>query len=488
MFACVVFYGCSKDDNGNGDTVSPQLQIITPQDGDTISFPQLVTVEVSGENIVEVIFTAEEDTFAKLQESPYSTYWPFYMDTGIVTLKVYARDDENRVGSDSIVVFVPEQDFDFPLVEIAKSSHNVYLGWWKFDELFFDRYDIYVSQSGSVDSTDELVARIEGRINDTCAFIDNLQPETDYMFIAYAYAQTGSCWVSNQLPVRTKSPQPTYDDGAELISIPADTFTMGYSWSEGGGGSEEYPAHPVKINSFNIYKYEVTCAQYKQFIDEGGYSDPEWWDSSGWMWKENNEITAPAQWNDPEFPCGDDFPNYPVIGVTWYEAMAYANFVGRTLPTEAQWEYVARGTLGTDEDSDGYPEGYKFPWGNEFFMDDEIHCNYLYESGDPCGDDGFDKTAPVGSFPNGASIFGAMDMSGNVAEWCMDWFDNTYYWEHPFDNPTGPETGTQKSVRGGHYLLTAGMATPGFYHRTSARDKLQPHDSRYFIGFRLVEN
>ena len=484
----LLLVGCSKEDNDtNGNDFSPTVEITEPADGDTISFPQIISANVSGDEIEKVIFIAGEDTIAVDSTTPYSTYWSFYQDTGYVVLKVFAIDGQGQMGADSITVFVPEQDYDFPLTYIAKSSHNIYLSWWHFDVLFFHRYDVYMSTDSSVDSTDELVATIQGRVGDTCAFIDNLLPEHDYMFIVYGYDVSGSLGVSNVLGVQTNSVSSAYPDDAEMISIPADTFTMGYSWSEGGGESEEYPAHPVRLNAYSIDKYEVTCARYKTFIDAGGYSNPEWWDSAGWMWKESNGITQPEQWNSPDFPCGDDYPNYPVVGVSWYEAMAFARFVGKDLPTEAQWEHAARGTLGVDENGDGYPEGYQFPWGNDFYADGTVHCNYLSGSQDTY-DDGYEQSAPVGSYSDGASTFGAEDMSGNVEEWCKDWFENTYYWDNPFDNPTGPEDGTEKVTRGGSFILYSTPSLPGYFHRTTIRSSLGPSNRRYFIGFRLVKN
>ena len=477
--------GCSEEENPAPAPEEFSIEITTPTDGDTVSFPQLVEAEVSGGEAVRVVFMANGDTFAIDEEAPYSAYWAFSADSGEATISVCAEDSAGEVACDSITVWVPPQEFDFLLSQIAVSSHNVYLGWQRYQGMFFLEYRVYMSEGGDVDSTDRLVAQIEGAVGDTNAFIDNLSPNSAYRFVVYAYTMTGSVYVSNQIEVHTEEPPSPHDDGAELVYIHGDTFTMGYSWSTGGGGSEEYPAHPVVLSDFAIYKYEVTCAQYKEFIDAGGYSDPEWWDSAGWMWKEENGITAPLNWNNPEYNVGEDFPDYPVGGVSWYEAMAYARFVGRMLPTEAQWEYAARGTLGTDENGDGYPEGYKFPWGNEFFEDGEVHCNYLSFGG--AYDDGYEYSAPVGSFPNGASIFGVMDLSGNVAEWCYDWFSNTYYSEGDTYDPTGPDTGTEKVLRGGHYLLQA-LDDGGFSFRTTARNAREPRIQRTFIGFRLVEN
>ena len=158
------------------------------------------------------------------------------------------------------------------------------------------------------------------------------------------------------------------------------------------------------LNAFYIDKYEVTNFQYKQFIDATGRA-------------------TPAYWNDEKY----NQPNQPVVGITWHDAVAYAKWAGKRLPTEAEWEKAARGI-----------DGRRYPWGNEW---DSLKCN------SDIGGDGYQYTAPVGSFPAGVSPYGVMDMIGNVWEYTSDWYSEDYYSVSPYKNPTGPETGTNRVMK-----------------------------------------
>ena len=211
----------------------------------------------------------------------------------------------------------------------------------------------------------------------------------------------------------------------DMVVIPGGTFEMGSS--SGHPGYDNAPQHRVTIDSFYLDKYEVTVGQFRQFVDETNY------DWNRWML---NEIFSPSS-------------NHPVVYVDWNAANAYANWAGKRLPTEAEWEYAARGGL----------QGQLYPWGNEI---DHDNANYHRSWGK---DITFDypnyistghkdrwrySSAPVGSFePNG---YGLHDMAGNVAEWCSDWYQSDYYLTSPEHNPQGPETGLEKISRGGHWF------------------------------------
>ena len=187
----------------------------------------------------------------------------------------------------------------------------------------------------------------------------------------------------------------------EVVVIPAGEFQMGGSDSD--AEIDEHPVHTVDVNAFYIHKYEVTNAQYKNFVD----ANPQWQKNSIPRKFHNGEYLK--LWKDNTYPSGKE--NHPVVYVSWYAAMAYAKWAGRRLPTEAEWEKAARGGL----------VGAKYPWGD--VIDDSM-ANY---GGD------FRDTKPVGSYsPND---YGLYDMTGNVMEWCLDAYDENFYNHSPSRNP-----------------------------------------------------
>ena len=187
----------------------------------------------------------------------------------------------------------------------------------------------------------------------------------------------------------------------EGVVIPAGEFQMGGSDSD--AEIDEHPVHTVDVNAFYIHKYEVTNAQYKNFVD----ANPQWQKNSIPRKFHNGEYLK--LWKDNTYPPGKE--NHPVVYVNWYAAMAYAKWAGRRLPTEAEWEKAARGGL----------VGTKYPWGD--VIDDSM-ANYGGEFGD---------TKPVGSYaPND---YGLYDMTGNVMEWCLDAYDESFYNHSPSRNP-----------------------------------------------------
>ncbi len=209
--------------------------------------------------------------------------------------------------------------------------------------------------------------------------------------------------------------------GIILIKIPAGTFTMGSNEYD-----DEKPVHTVYLDEYYIGKYEVTNAQYKKFCDAAGRSYPP----------------------DPDFTAMPNYftnyPDYPVVNVSWNDAKAYCDWAGLRLPTEAEWEKAARGT-----------DGRKYPWGNvEPGAGGFVRCNYAdkntdYSWSDKSVNDGYQWTAPVGSYERGKSPYGCYDMAGNVWEWCADWYDESYYSRSANNNPKGPSSGEYRVLRGG---------------------------------------
>ena len=189
----------------------------------------------------------------------------------------------------------------------------------------------------------------------------------------------------------------------QMVLVPAGPFLMGIqdiaAYKEPGPLrrliERSMPAHQVFVDSFLIDRYPVTHAQYACFVEDGGYDREELWSREGWAWLIQQTRKRPAYWKE----YGWNRPNYPVVGVSWYEAEAYARWAGKRLPTEAEWEKAARGT-----------DGRLWPWGNEWQPDAANAESTL------------GRLTPVGMYPRGASPYGVLDLAGNVWEWTADWF------------------------------------------------------------------
>ncbi|MCP4581790.1 MAG: formylglycine-generating enzyme family protein [candidate division Zixibacteria bacterium] len=240
----------------------------------------------------------------------------------------------------------------------------------------------------------------------------------------------GSCSQSNNEPRLVGEMKP------ELVLIPGGEFMMGKD-----GGSEHSPAHEVHIDSFYMDKYEVTNAEFHEY-----YLD--------------TDSKLPEFWGMEEFHCGPDFPDHPVIGVSSGEAKDYAEWAGKRLPTEAEWEYAARGGL-VDMD---------YAHGNDL---DTSKANYTL-NGQTIG------PARVGSYA--ANGFGLHDMTGNVVEWVADPYDKDYYKSSPADNPLGPEKGKFKVIRGG------GWHTGPYCCRLYFRNALPTGLRDINVGFRCAKD
>jgi len=222
---------------------------------------------------------------------------------------------------------------------------------------------------------------------------------------------------------------------AEVILIPGGEFLMG---KDGEGDCS--PAHKVYVDSFYMDKYEVTNAQYAKFCEETGRGLPEFWGIK-------------------EFHNGPDFPNHPVVGISWRDAEGYAEWAGKRLPIEAEWEYAARGGL----------VDMNYPHGDEL---DSSQANYTLTD--------LEGTVAVGSFPpNG---YGLHDMTGNVWEWVADYYAKDYYESSPRENPTGPEKGRFKVIRGG------GWHSGPSCNRVYYRNALSPNWVDFAVGFRCVKD
>ncbi len=265
----------------------------------------------------------------------------------------------------------------------------------------------------------------------------------------------------------------------EMALIPAGSFMMGNNKSSIEGGEDEYPVHEVTVNSFKMSKYETTNAEFCEFLNAMGCVEGEYeGETIPWIFIDYDKCRIEE--NNGLYEVESGYENHPVIWVTWYGAEAYCEWKGGRLPTEAEWEYAARGGL----------EGKRFPLGETISQatnGDEQACYYAMNAAysyDVSPTDGYyqeiDDVIVVGSFA--ANGYGLYDMAGNVFEWCYDWYSFDYYANSPSDNPTGPSTGTQRVLRGGCWYDFANFC------RVSVRRTLAPNSGYDSYGFRLVRD
>ena len=223
-----------------------------------------------------------------------------------------------------------------------------------------------------------------------------------------------------------------------MIFIPEGYFEMG---SSSLGSKEEGPSHFVYTSSFYIDQFEVSNSDYKKFLLSTDHPKPK-------FWKDN-------RFNDP---------GKPIVGVSWFDAVAYARWLGKRLPTEAEWEKAARGN-----------DGRAFPWGGKW--DKGFFFYFVNIFGD---NDNYIYTAPVDYYKSGISPFGVFNMAGNVWEWCQDWYEKNYYRYSPETNPKGPLTGREKVLRGGSWASEIKGV------RVTRRARNNPSIRNEIYGFRTV--
>lgn len=275
--------------------------------------------------------------------------------------------------------------------------------------------------------------------------------------------------VRNHTPLASaQAPQPTYShtiylpmistntlgpppDPGDMVAVPAGAFQMGCDPAHNGGWQcnlPELPQHTVYLDAYEIDQTEVTNAQYARCVAAGGCPQQPF----------SNSQVRPFYYGNPTY---DD---YPVIWMTWFQARDYCRWAGKRLPTEAEWEKAARGA--------GVPRAY--PWG-----DQAPNCSLTnYAPGRTCVGD----TNAVGSNPDGASPYDALNMAGNVAEWVADFYDESYYSSSPLSNPQGPTSGLYPVLRGGAWDARAGSI------RTAARNNSWPLDHWITVGFRCARS
>ncbi len=232
------------------------------------------------------------------------------------------------------------------------------------------------------------------------------------------------------------------EENLGFVRVEAGEFQMGSDKSDPDAVDHEFPRHKVVVSEFYIARYPVTVAQFGVFIEDSGYD-------AGKEWKNSVD-------------------NHPVVDVSWDDANAYCKWLREKLkeidfgevrlPTEAEWEKAARGNKESI-----------YPWG------DKQDTNKMN-----CYETGIGNTSSVRCFPENDNPYGLLDMNGNIWEWCQDWYDSEYYKNSPENDPTGPETGSSRVLRGGSWFIGAGVC------RSAGRSRGGPGFRGRDTGFRLV--
>ncbi|WP_397376123.1 formylglycine-generating enzyme family protein [Paenibacillus sp. sptzw28] len=294
---------------------------------------------------------------------------------------------------------------------------------------------------------------------------------------------------TNEANHTAPSAQPAKQD---MIYLPGGELLMGTDDHEGFPSDGEGPVRAVTITPFYIDPYAVTNMEFRKFADATGYVTEA--ETFGWSYvfhsfvaeAEVKVLGSPVQtpwwlavesasWRAPEGPGSgiEERLDHPVIHVSWNDAEAYCRWAGKRLPTEAEWEFAARGGLGQK----------RYPWGDEIKPGGRHMCN-IWQGKFPTknnASDGYIGTAPVKSYePNG---FGLYQTAGNVWEWCTDWFSPTFHMNGPRSNPAGPPKGTSRVMRGGSYLCHKSYCNR---YRAAARSQNTPDSSTGNIGFRCA--
>ncbi|MFQ5965646.1 MAG: SUMF1/EgtB/PvdO family nonheme iron enzyme [Candidatus Scalinduaceae bacterium] len=259
--------------------------------------------------------------------------------------------------------------------------------------------------------------------------------------------------INDRKPIMEEALRKFKDKWEEMALVPAGKFVMGSS--EEDFIKEEMPQHKVYLDAYYIDKYEVTNAQYWEFLEyitrTGDHSKCHPGEPIG-----KDHIPGNA-YRGYEYKYYN-YPDYPVNRIDWYDAYAYASWTGKRLPTEAEWEKAARGT-----------DGRRFPWGNVWEIK---YCNI-----------GPKGILTVGSYEPGNSVYGCYDMSGSLSEWCNDWYHPEYYYNSPEKNPKGPKNTGKRIIKGGSLF-----AVNVYKLRCAVRMFGKPEERNKSVGFRCAKD
>jgi formylglycine-generating enzyme required for sulfatase activity len=391
-----------------------------------------------------------------------------YLEAADATPDVLVSDDQTGLAYDTGAL-PPNTHYYWRI--IAKDEHDATTAGpvWEFTTATGDTCPIDLTLQPP--QVSDHTAKVEGSVSSGCSTITRLNWQwgdgvsSDQWFPAsHTYAGSGTYLVTvtayNNLG-NTEVATTTVQIGApssEMVTVPSGVFQMG---CDDGNPNEycytdEQPLHAVSLGSYAIDKYEVINTQYAEFLNAEGNLE-----EGGDTWLDADASDVRIHQISGVWQVEAGYENHPVVEVTWYGARAYCQWQGKRLPTEAEWEKAARGSNDTR----------MYPWGDEDAACSRLNYNYCV-----------DATASVGSYPSGASVYGVMDIAGNVHEWINDWYQSDYYASSPYSNPTGPSSGTEKILRGGSW------DHDWYGVRIANRDYNFPDSSSHTIGFRCVDD
>lgn len=277
-----------------------------------------------------------------------------------------------------------------------------------------------------------------------------------------------------------------------MVKLDGGTFLMGTDYANGFPKDGEGPVREVTVDPFFVDSHPITNQQFREFLEATRYQTEA--QRFGWSFVFKGQLPPQlvdatvaslhwwckvnaTDWQHPEGPDSgiDSRADYPVVHVTWNDAAAYCNWAGKRLPTEAEWEYAARGGL----------EQKLYPWGDELTPGGRHLCN-IWQGQFPdvdLAEDGYSAVAPASAFdPNGYGLF---TITGNAWEWCGDWFHHNYHATSTRSNPVGPIEGTARVLKGGSYLCHQSYCNR---YRVAARTSNTPDSSTGNISFRCVRD
>lgn len=306
--------------------------------------------------------------------------------------------------------------------------------------------------------------------------------------------KAGCCCASAGVELPVPAAGSMRDATRRMVALPSGTFLMGSDYGGGFPADGEGPVRPVSLSHFAIDVYPVTNEDFSAYAEETGYqTDAEKFGWSFMFWAhisryrydelvEDTVASAPwwckvrgACWKHPEGPGSNvkQRARHPAVHISWNDAASYAHWAGKSLPTEAQWEYAARGGL----------EQKIYPWGDELTPGGRHLCNIWQGEFPTCdtAEDGYAGTCPVDSFP--ANGYGLYSVTGNAWEWCSDWFGTRFRAKPALRDPVGPAKGDGKVMKGGSFLCHASYCNR---YRVGARTGNTPDSSSSNIGFRCV--